>query len=53
MGYIVQQKHNNFKALEAAQWIKLTTSGADLTIYAGDFNTEPTDNPYAIFRSVI
>ena len=27
---------------KAAQWIKLTSSGADLTVYAGDFNTEPT-----------
>ena len=40
------------QALEAAQWIKLTSSGADLTIYAGDFNTESSDVPYGILRTV-
>jgi len=44
--------HRVMQALEAAQWIKLTSSGADLTIYAGDFNTEPVDVPYSILRSV-
>ena len=38
------------QALEAAQWVKLTSPGADLTIYAGDFNTEPVDVPYRILR---
>ena len=38
------------QALEAAQWVKLTSPGADLTIYAGDFNTEPGDVPYRILR---
>ena len=32
--------HRVMQALEAAQWIKLTSAGADLSIYAGDFNTE-------------
>ena len=44
--------HRVMQALEAAQWIKLTSSGADLTIYAGDFNTEPVDVPYSLLRSV-
>ena len=44
--------HRVMQALEAAQWIKLTSSGADLTIYAGDFNTEPVDVPYWLLRSV-
>jgi len=44
--------HRVMQALEAAQWIKLTSSGADLTIYAGDFNTEPTDVPYWLLRTV-
>eukprot|EP00088_Acartia_fossae_P009378 TRINITY_DN14538_c0_g1_i2.p1 TRINITY_DN14538_c0_g1~~TRINITY_DN14538_c0_g1_i2.p1 ORF type:complete len:418 (+),score=69.65 TRINITY_DN14538_c0_g1_i2:24-1256(+) len=44
--------HRVMQALEAAQWIKLTSSGADLTIYAGDFNTEPSDNPYALITQV-
>ena len=42
----------NGQALEAAQWVKLTSPGADLTIYAGDFNTEPGDVPYRILRYV-
>ena len=41
---------HNGQALEAAQWVKLTSPGADLTIYAGDFNTEPGDVPYRILR---
>jgi len=44
--------HRVMQALEAAQWIKLTSSGADLTIYAGDFNTEPVDVPYKLLRTV-
>jgi len=44
--------HRVMQALEAAQWIKLTSSGADLTIYAGDFNTEPVDIPYSLLRNV-
>jgi len=44
--------HRVLQALEAAQWVKLTSPGADLTIYAGDFNTEPVDVPYRILRSV-
>ena len=41
-----------FKALEAAQWVKLTSRGADLTIYAGDFNTEPCDAPYNLLTGL-
>jgi len=44
--------HRVLQALEAAQWVKLTAPGADLTIYAGDFNTEPGDVPYRILRCV-
>ena len=44
--------HRVMQALEAAQWLKLTSAGADLTIYAGDFNTEPTDTPYKLLRTV-
>ncbi|TRY74675.1 hypothetical protein TCAL_11250 [Tigriopus californicus] len=44
--------HRVSHALESAQWIKLTSSSADLTIYAGDFNTEPTDVPYRLLRAV-
>ncbi len=30
-------------SVESALWIKLSSSSADLTIYAGDFNTEPKE----------
>ena len=39
-------------SVESAQWIKLSCSSADLTIYAGDFNTEPCDVPYKIVKHV-
>ena len=44
--------HRVIHAFESAQWIKLTSSAADLTIYAGDFNTEPLSLPYRILRNV-
>ena len=44
--------HRVIHAFESAQWIKLTSSAADLTIYAGDFNTEPSSLPYRILRNV-
>ena len=42
--------HRVLQAFESAQWINLTSSGADLIIYAGDFNTEPESLPYRILR---
>jgi len=44
--------HRVVHSVESAQWIKLSSSSADLTIYAGDFNTEPKDVPYQIVRYV-
>jgi len=44
--------HRVSHAFESAQWIKLASSAADLTIYAGDFNTEPNSLPYQILREV-
>ena len=44
--------HRVIHAFESAQWIKLASSSADLTIYAGDFNTEPFSLPYRILRNV-
>lgn len=44
--------HRVVHSVESAQWIKLSSSSADLTIYAGDFNTEPKDIPYQIVRYV-
>ena len=43
--------HRVLHALESAEWIRLSSSSADLTIYAGDFNTEPTDVPYKMLRN--
>jgi len=44
--------HRVVHSVESAQWIKLSSSSADLTIYAGDFNTEPKDVPYQIVKYV-
>jgi len=44
--------HRVVHSVESAQWIKLSSSSADLTVYAGDFNTEPKDIPYQIVRHV-
>jgi len=44
--------HRVMQSLEAAQWIKLTSAGADLTIYGGDFNCGPADLPYKLLTSV-
>ena len=41
-----------YVSVESAQWIKLSSSSADLTVYAGDFNTEPCDVPYKIVKYV-
>ena len=40
--------HRVLHAFESAQWVNLTSSSADLIIYAGDFNTEPESLPYRI-----
>ena len=44
--------HRVSHAFESALWIKLASSAADLTIYAGDFNSEPTSLPYKLLRAV-
>ncbi len=44
--------HRVIHALESAQWIKLASSSADITLYSGDFNTEPTDVPYKMVRAI-
>lgn len=44
--------HRVVHGVESAQWIKLSSSSADLTIYAGDFNNEPSDIPYQIVKYV-
>jgi len=44
--------HRVSHAFESALWIKLASSAADLTIYAGDFNTESTSLPYKLLRAI-
>ena len=44
--------HRLVQALQAAQWVGLAGSGADLILYAGDLNTEPSDAPYWLLRTV-
>jgi len=48
----VYLSHRIVHSVESAQWIKLSSSSADLTIYAGDLNTEPSEVPYQIVRYV-
>ena len=48
----VYLSHRIVHSVESAQWIKLSSSSADLTIYAGDLNTEPEEVPYQIVRYV-
>ena len=40
------------QALEAGNFIEMTSAGADLTIYCGDFNTEPGDLPHQVLTRV-
>jgi len=44
--------HRITQALEAALWVRMAVGQADLVIYAGDFNTEPGDLPYALLTSL-
>lgn len=48
----VYSGHRVVHSVESAQWIKLSASSADLTIYAGDLNAEPDSVPYRIVRDV-
>ncbi|XP_042896381.1 putative neutral sphingomyelinase [Parasteatoda tepidariorum] len=40
--------HRVAQAFEFSQFVQLTSETADLSIVAGDFNTEPTDLPYRV-----
>jgi len=51
-GNDIYLSHRVNHAFDSAQWIKLASSAADLTIYAGDFNTDPSSLPYKILRSL-
>jgi len=45
--------HRTVQAVEAAQWIKLASASADLTLYAGDFNVRPDEIPYQVVRHLV
>merc|ERR1712045_683416 len=38
--------HRVVHGLESAQWLNMTTGATDLTLYCGDFNTEPSTVVY-------
>lgn len=40
------QAHRVLQAFDTAQFIQLTSMGADLIVLAGDLNTEPDDLAY-------
>jgi hypothetical protein len=40
------------QALEAGNFISMTSTGSDLNIYCGDFNTEPGDLPHKILTDL-
>lgn len=40
--------HRVAQAFEFSQFVKMTSETADLSIVAGDFNTEPSDLPYQV-----
>jgi len=44
--------HRVSQALEASLWIKLASTGADLVILGGDFNSDPGDAPYNVLRAL-
>jgi sphingomyelin phosphodiesterase 2 len=45
--------HRVIHALESAQWLNLTSGATDLTLYCGDFNTEPATVPYRLLRGIV
>lgn len=45
--------HRVIHALESAQWLNLTSGATDLTLYCGDFNTEPSSVPYRLLRAIV
>ena len=40
------------QALEAGNFIQMTSQGSDLILYCGDFNTEPGDLPHQILTKM-
>ena len=45
--------HRVIHGLESAQWLNMTAAATDLTLYCGDFNTEPNSVPYKLLRNIV
>ena len=45
--------HRVIHGLESAQWLNMTAGATDLTLYCGDFNTEPESVPYKLLRNIV
>ena len=45
--------HRVIHALESAQWLNMTSGATDLTLYCGDFNTDPGSVPYRLLRGIV
>ena len=45
--------HRVIHALESAQWLNMTSAATDLTLYCGDFNTEPNTVAYRLLRGIV
>ncbi len=44
--------HRVIHGLESAQWLNLTSAATDLTLYCGDFNTDPGSVPYRLLKAI-
>lgn len=44
--------HRVLQAFDTAQFVRMTSGGADAVLLAGDLNTEPQDLAYRIIRGV-
>ena len=40
--------HRLVQSFDCAQFVRLTSSGADLLLFAGDFNANPEELPYRV-----
>jgi len=45
--------HRVIHALESAQWLNMTSAATDLTLYCGDFNTDPSTVAYRLLRGIV
>ena len=45
--------HRVIHGLESAQWLNMITGATDLTLYCGDFNTDPASVPYKLLKGIV